>query len=401
MNKAKETEKKKNLAIPTNGKQTGLDSNIHESFNYGIPGRIMFAKDISPHAKLYYAFLRNLSNKYGYSWGTNEYFAERFGCHPNSVSNWTNELAAHPHFKEVPILQKEGKDKGKPSKGKNGKVKMRKVPVSESCGNYIHVEMHRERYASGEIRTKRRIRLGDERVNPPNEKPDKGTGSDNQEKPVVAQLAEALEEIERLRAQLIQHKPITNPCDMETPVHNGLLDGYAQEPVSREATRICEQNKEPIKEKETKEETLSKEEREGFFLKVIELYGKGDHGTPYDAEEFTDAFIDFAGKLTQKEANQVVYYIEDSITNARTKGDWQWLVRPHTLIKNLPGAAWRGYRRKSTDKFMPTQRKKTRQERLAEQLSGPIWDENLKSYTPEEMERLSKVVPRSKYKSLS
>ena len=56
-----------------------------------IPAEVRYAK-ISPNAKLLYGELTALSNKEGYCWASNEYFADLYETSNRSISRWIGEL---------------------------------------------------------------------------------------------------------------------------------------------------------------------------------------------------------------------------------------------------------------------------------------------------------------------
>lgn len=63
-----------------------------------IPASVRYDKTISDAAKLMYAEITALSNKEGYCWATNEYFADLFGKHPNTISRIVSELGKNEHI---------------------------------------------------------------------------------------------------------------------------------------------------------------------------------------------------------------------------------------------------------------------------------------------------------------
>lgn len=72
--------------------------NINEpSFFAVIPASVRYDKNISDAAKLIYAEITSLSNKEGYCWANNEYFAGLFDKHPNTISRIISELSKNKH----------------------------------------------------------------------------------------------------------------------------------------------------------------------------------------------------------------------------------------------------------------------------------------------------------------
>ena len=60
---------------------------------YGIlPAFVRYSKDVCANAKLLYTELTALTNKEGYCYANNGYFAELYGVSEKSISNWIKEL---------------------------------------------------------------------------------------------------------------------------------------------------------------------------------------------------------------------------------------------------------------------------------------------------------------------
>lgn len=56
-----------------------------------IPSKVRYA-NIIPNVKLLYGEITALSNKRGYCFATNSYFAKIYNVHPTTVSNWISVL---------------------------------------------------------------------------------------------------------------------------------------------------------------------------------------------------------------------------------------------------------------------------------------------------------------------
>lgn len=72
-----------------------------------IPADVRYSK-LKPNAKLLYGEITALSNKHGYCFATNNYFAELYGVSKNTVSLWIQELKEH-NFISVEIIYNEKK----------------------------------------------------------------------------------------------------------------------------------------------------------------------------------------------------------------------------------------------------------------------------------------------------
>ena len=63
-----------------------------------IPADVRYNKNLTPNAKLLYGELTALSNKEGYCWASNSYFAELYKVSNASVSKWISDLKANNHI---------------------------------------------------------------------------------------------------------------------------------------------------------------------------------------------------------------------------------------------------------------------------------------------------------------
>lgn len=57
-----------------------------------IPAEIRYSTELTPNAKLLYGEITALTNKEGYCWASNNYFAELYNTTPTSIINWLNQL---------------------------------------------------------------------------------------------------------------------------------------------------------------------------------------------------------------------------------------------------------------------------------------------------------------------
>ena len=57
-----------------------------------IPANIRYNKNLKPNEKLLYGEITALCDKNGYCWATNNYFAELYEVHKNTIGTWINHL---------------------------------------------------------------------------------------------------------------------------------------------------------------------------------------------------------------------------------------------------------------------------------------------------------------------
>ena len=91
-----------------------------------IPADVRYSK-LKPNAKLLYGEITALSNKHGYCFATNNYFAELYGVSKNTVSLWIQELKEH-NFISVEIIYN---DKKQVVKRKMGITNLSSTPITK------------------------------------------------------------------------------------------------------------------------------------------------------------------------------------------------------------------------------------------------------------------------------
>lgn len=64
-----------------------------------IPNEIMFDEKLMPNAKLLYGQIALLTNKEGYCWASNSFFAKKNHTSEQSISKWINNLAQLGYIK--------------------------------------------------------------------------------------------------------------------------------------------------------------------------------------------------------------------------------------------------------------------------------------------------------------
>ena len=58
-----------------------------------IPAHIRYDHDLCPNAKLLYGELTALTQKEGYCWASNKYFAELYGVDERTITRWLTALS--------------------------------------------------------------------------------------------------------------------------------------------------------------------------------------------------------------------------------------------------------------------------------------------------------------------
>ena len=82
---------------------------MNDKPNYfaNIPANVRYCKEISNGSKLLYGELTALSNKKGYCWASNGYFAELYGNSNKTISRWVSELEQHGFITVIFVKQKD------------------------------------------------------------------------------------------------------------------------------------------------------------------------------------------------------------------------------------------------------------------------------------------------------
>ena len=74
-----------------------------------FPADLRYDKDRRPNEKLLYGEITALSDKHGYCWATNRYFAELYEVTPKCVSKWINHLIEKGYLFSKIIYEEDGK----------------------------------------------------------------------------------------------------------------------------------------------------------------------------------------------------------------------------------------------------------------------------------------------------
>lgn len=80
---------------------------VIENANYYavIPAIVRYDKELSPLARLMYGEIAALSNKEGYCWANNSYFAELYNVTKETVSRWLAQLEKKKYIKTTLIYK--------------------------------------------------------------------------------------------------------------------------------------------------------------------------------------------------------------------------------------------------------------------------------------------------------
>lgn len=73
-----------------------------------IPAQIRYDTELKANEKLLYGEISALSNKFGYCNAGNTYFAELYGVHKKTISDWVNHLKNRGHI-EVELVYEDKK----------------------------------------------------------------------------------------------------------------------------------------------------------------------------------------------------------------------------------------------------------------------------------------------------
>lgn len=75
-----------------------------------IPANVRYDPNLKPNEKLLYGEITSLSNKEGYCWATNSYFAELYNVKAGTVSEWISNLANHGYIETTLIRNEKTKE---------------------------------------------------------------------------------------------------------------------------------------------------------------------------------------------------------------------------------------------------------------------------------------------------
>lgn len=80
------------IIINSNPYERSDNLNVKPNYYAIIPAYVRYSQALSPNEKLLYGEITALSNKEGYCWACNGYFAELYGVSKRSVTRWLDKL---------------------------------------------------------------------------------------------------------------------------------------------------------------------------------------------------------------------------------------------------------------------------------------------------------------------
>lgn len=86
-----------------------------------LPANVRYDENLKANEKILYAEITALSNKEGYCYATNSYFADLYGVHKVTISTWISNLKTFGYIKVKNIYEKGSKQ-----------IKERRIYISES-----------------------------------------------------------------------------------------------------------------------------------------------------------------------------------------------------------------------------------------------------------------------------
>lgn len=101
-----------------------------------LPATIRYDETIIPNAKILYAEITSLTDKKGYCWANNGYFAQLYNVSKITVSKWISQLEKKGYI-ETNILYKES------TKEVDSRyIKIIKYPISEKVNTYMRNDLY-------------------------------------------------------------------------------------------------------------------------------------------------------------------------------------------------------------------------------------------------------------------
>ena len=117
------------------------DTNLNPSYYANITADVRYNKELTPNAKLLFAEITALTNKYGYCFASNNYFASLYEVTPQAISKWVKQLEKFD-FINIEYIRdgKEIKERHIFISGTNHKVSINNSDVSTQSLEGINTE---------------------------------------------------------------------------------------------------------------------------------------------------------------------------------------------------------------------------------------------------------------------
>ena len=85
------------------------DEEIKNNYYAVIPATVRYNKELKPAEKLLYGEITSLTNKMGYCFATNKYFADLYNVTNHTVSQWISHLEKKEYI-QIDIIRNDKKE---------------------------------------------------------------------------------------------------------------------------------------------------------------------------------------------------------------------------------------------------------------------------------------------------
>ena len=115
-----------------------IDEIIKERPNYYaiLPADVRYNELLIPNAKILYAEITALTDKKGYCWASNSYFAQLYNVSKITVSKWISMLEKEGYI-QTQLIYKEGT-----KEIANRNIKIIRDPINEKVNTYIRNDLY-------------------------------------------------------------------------------------------------------------------------------------------------------------------------------------------------------------------------------------------------------------------
>lgn len=225
-----------------------------------IPADVRYNKILSQGSKLLYGEITALCNKEGYCWASNSYFSELYGCVPQTISNWIQEL----------ISEKFIRTENFPEKGNLRHIYLNLNRNQESFdfeskttiqNNYIVSKKSEEVYKNfGEVSNSfidlsKNFISNNNTIN--NTSNIKSSSSSNTE--TKSLVEEEIEEWVKIRYRHWFNRPDIHPIADVGAIHKEIIKTYTQDIKQDEVLKIVDRAFERVVQEKAKKDWVTKE----------------------------------------------------------------------------------------------------------------------------------------------